>query len=198
LLCILINTGTQNRSALDISRDLLSRCQQNLMELGKMNFNDLKQFKGLGEKKAITLLAAMELGRRRQMEPALERPRVHSSQDSFRILQPYFLDEVTEMFYVLFLNAGNRLVHVEAISKGGLTATVVDSRIVFRRALELGGITQLIISHNHPSGNLNPSEMDKRLTQKIKDGGALLDLALLDHLIIYGNQYFSFRDEGLL
>ncbi|HNB82792.1 MAG TPA: DNA repair protein RadC, partial [Chitinophagaceae bacterium] len=170
----------------------------NLMELGKMNFNDLKQFKGLGEKKAITLLAAMELGRRRQMEPALERPRVHSSQDSFRILQPYFLDEVTEMFYVLFLNAGNRLVHVEAISKGGLTATVVDSRIVFRRALELGGITQLIISHNHPSGNLNPSEMDKRLTQKIKDGGALLDLALLDHLIIYGNQYFSFRDEGLL
>ena len=198
LLAILINTGTPSRSALDIAKDILEQSDQNLLELGKLSFNEIKKIKGIGEKKAVTLLASLELGKRRQLALALERPVIKSSNDSFNLLSRYFLDKTVEEFYVVFLNAGNRLVRIEPISNGGITSTVVDCRIIFKKALELSGVTQMILAHNHPSGNLTPSEPDKRLTEKIKEGGKLLELQLLDHLIIANNQFYSFSDNGLL
>ena len=198
LLAILINTGTQNKSALDIARDILDKSQQNLLEMGKLSFSEIKKIKGIGEKKAVTLLASLELGKRRQLALALERPKILSSTDSFNLLCPYFLDKTVEEFYVLYLNAANCLVSIEAISNGGITSTVVDCRIIFKKALTLSGVTQIVLAHNHPSGNLTPSEADKRLTQKVNEGGKLLDLKLLDHLIIAANRFYSFSDDGLL
>ncbi len=198
LLAILINTGTQNRSALDIAKDILEHSDQNLLEMGKLSLSDIKKIKGIGEKKAVTLLASLELGKRRQLAFALERPKIVSSNDSFNLLLSYFLDKTVEEFYVLFLNAANRLIRIEPISNGGITSTVVDCRVIFKKALALSGVTQIVLAHNHPSGNLSPSEPDKRLTEKVKEGGKLLDMKLLDHLIIAGNQFFSFADNGLL
>jgi DNA repair protein RadC len=198
LLAILINTGTANKSAIDIAKDILEKSHQNLLELGRLSLTDIKHIKGIGEKKAVTLMASLELGKRRQLASALERPKILSSTDSFNLLSPYLLDKTVEEFYVIFMNAGNYLITIEPISNGGITATVVDARIIFKKALEYAGVTQLIVAHNHPSGNLIPSETDKRLTDKIKEGGKLLDIRLLDHLIIASNSFYSFSDNGLL
>ena len=198
LLAILINTGTANKSAIDIAKDILEKSHQNLLELGRLSLTDIKHIKGIGEKKAVTLMASLELGKRRQLASALERPKILSSTDSFNLLSPYLLDKTVEEFYVIFMNAGNYLITIEPISNGGITATVVDARIIFKKALEYAGVTQLIVAHNHPSGNLIPSETDKRLTEKIKEGGKLLDIRLLDHLIIASNSFYSFSDSGLL
>lgn len=198
LLAILINTGTANKSAIDIAKDILEKSHQNLLELGRLSLSDIKHIKGIGEKKAVTLMASLELGKRRQLASALERPKILSSTDSFNLLSPYLLDKTVEEFYVIFMNAGNYLITIEPISHGGITATVVDARIIFKKALEYAGVTQLIVAHNHPSGNLIPSETDKRLTDKIKEGGKLLDIRLLDHLIIASNSFYSFSDNGLL
>ncbi|MBP6624346.1 MAG: DNA repair protein RadC [Chitinophagaceae bacterium] len=198
VLAILINTGTLDKSALDIAKDLLLLCDQNLLELGKLSLNDFQKVKGIGEKKAVTLVAAIELGRRRQLATAIERPKITSSLDTFNLIAPYLLDKQVEQFYVMFLSQGNKLVAIEPISHGGLTSTVVDCRVIFKKALEFPIVTQIILSHNHPSGNLRPSEADKVLTQKIKEAGLLLDIRLLDHLIIGDNAYFSFADEGMI
>ena len=198
VLAILINTGTLDKSALDIAKDLLLLCDQNLLELGKLSLNDFQKVKGIGEKKAVTLVAAIELGRRRQLATAIERPKITSSLDTFNLIAPYLLDKQVEQFYVMFLSQGNKLVAIEPISHGGLTSTVVDCRVIFKKALEFSIVTQIILSHNHPSGNLRPSEADKVLTQKIKEAGLLLDIRLLDHLIIGDNAYFSFADEGMI
>jgi len=198
LLAILINTGTANKSAIDIAKDILEKSHQNLLEMGRLSLSDIKHIKGIGEKKAVTLMASLELGKRRQLASALERPKILSSTDSFNLLSPYLLDKIVEEFYVIFMNAGNYLITIEPISNGGITATVVDARIIFKKALEYAGVTQLIVAHNHPSGNLIPSETDKRLTEKIKEGGKLLDIRLLDHLIIASNSFYSFSDNGLL
>jgi DNA repair protein RadC len=198
LLAILINTGTANKSAIDIAKDILEKSHQNLLEMGRLSLSDIKHIKGIGEKKAVTLMASLELGKRRQLASALERPKILSSTDSFNLLSPYLLDKTVEEFYVIFMNAGNYLITIEPISHGGITATVVDARIIFKKALGYAGVTQLIVAHNHPSGNLHPSETDKRLTEKIKEGGKLLDIRLLDHLIIASNSFYSFSDNGLL
>ncbi len=198
LLAILLNTGTAQKSALDIARDLLFSAQDNLLELGKLSLADFRKIKGIGEKKAITLLAALELGKRRQLAAAMEKPKIGNSRDMFQLLNPYFLDKTTEEFYVVFLNQGHRVLGVENISRGGMTATVVDPRVVFRKALEMNGTSRVILAHNHPSGNLQPSEADKQLTQRILESGRLLEIKLLDHLILAENRYYSFADEGLL
>lgn len=198
LLAILINTGTANKTALDIGREIMEMCHQNLLELSRMSFEELQQFKGLGKKKAITLLAALELGKRRQLSAALEKPTITSSRDAYNILAPYYLENTHESFYVLFLSHNGKVMSIEKISNGGITGTVADLRIIFRRALELKIVTRLIISHNHPSGNLNPSEADKSLTCKIKDAGKLLDIVINDHIIVAGSQYFSFADNGMI
>lgn len=198
LLAILINTGTKGNSAIDIAKEILSKSGQNLLELSKLTLNDFLKIKGMGEKKAVTLLAALELGKRRQLSSALEKPQINSSRDSYNILVTYFLTKNAEEFYVIFLNTNNRVVSVQSVSNGGITSTVVDSRIIFKKALELSTVTQIIIAHNHPSGNCTPSEADKKLTQKIKEAGQFIDIKLLDHIIVGANQYFSFADEGLL
>ena len=184
LLAILINTGTKGNSAIDIAKEILSKSGQNLLELSKLSLNDFLKIKGMGEKKAVTLLAALELGKRRQLSSALEKPQINSSRDSYNILVTYFLTKNAEEFYVLFLNTNNRLVSVQSVSNGGITSTVVDSRIIFKKALELSTVTQIIIAHNHPSGNCTPSEADKKLTQKIKEAGQFIDIKLLDHIIV--------------
>jgi len=198
LLAILINTGTKGNSAIDIAKEILSKSGQNLLELSKLTLNDFLKIKGMGKKKAVTLLAALELGKRRQLSSALEKPQINSSRDSYNILVTYFLTKNAEEFYVIFLNTNNRVVSVQSVSNGGITSTVVDSRIIFKKALELSTVTQIIIAHNHPSGNCTPSEADKKLTQKIKEAGQFIDIKLLDHIIVGANQYFSFADEGLL
>ncbi len=198
LIAILINTGTAQRTALDISKEILQINQNNLLEFSKMSLNELLKIKGLGEKKAVTLLAALELGKRRQLAVALENPIISSSREAYNILAPYYLENNHETFYVIYMLHNGKIVTIEPISHGGITGTVVDIRIIFRKALELKTVTRLIISHNHPSGNLNPSEADKQLTRRIKEAGKLFDIAVNDHIIVAGDHYFSFADQGIL
>lgn len=198
LLAILINTGTKQKSAIDIAKEIMVNCNNNLLELGKMTLADIKMIKGIGEKKAITLMAALELGKRRQLEVALIKPKIVSSKDVFNILNPFFLDKTNEEFYVIFLNQAQLVLAVEPISKGGMTATVVDARVIFQRALQLVGTSKIILSHNHPSGNLTASEADKVLTKRLVDAGKIMDIQVLDHIIVAGNQYISFADDGMM
>lgn len=198
LLAILINTGTLNRSAIDIARELLSSCSDNLNELSRLKLTDLVKIKGLGDKKAITLLSAIELGRRRQYSAALERPKIVSSKHAFEILQHPLNDATEEHFFALYLNHANRMLDIRQISKGGLTGTYVDPKSVFKLALDLQTATQIIVAHNHPSGNLQPSQADIQITRKLVEAGKLLDIRLIDHLIIAGNTFYSFADEGKL
>ena len=198
LLTILINTGTRNRSALDIAKDLLGKGNQSLLELSKLSLADFKKIKGIGEKKAVTIIAALELGKRRQLSQALERPSISNSKSAYEILVTYFLDIVVEQFYVIYLSNNNAVLSVEKMSEGGMTATMVDARVIFKRALEITGATKIVLAHNHPSGNLTPSQADKLLTQRMKEAGKFLEFELLDHVIVGHNQYFSFADEGLM
>ena len=198
LLTILINTGTRNRSALDIAKDLLEKGNQSLLELSKLSLADFKKIKGIGEKKAVTIIAALELGKRRQLSKALERPSISNSKSAYEILVTYFLDIVVEQFYVIYLSNNNAVLSVEKMSEGGMTATMVDARVIFKRALEITGATKIVLAHNHPSGNLTPSQADKLLTQRMKEAGKFLEFELLDHVIVGHNQYFSFADEGLM
>jgi DNA repair protein RadC len=198
LLTILINTGTRNRSALDIAKDLLEKGNQSLLELSKLSLADFKKIKGIGEKKAVTIIAALELGKRRQLSQALERPSISNSKSAYEILVTYFLDIVVEQFYVIYLSNNNAVLSVEKMSEGGMTATMVDARVIFKRALEITGATKIVLAHNHPSGNLIPSQADKLLTQRMKEAGKFLEFELLDHVIVGHNQYFSFADEGLM
>jgi len=198
LLAILINTGTKNLSALDIAKQLLQIAGQDLINFAQLDLNDLKNVKGLGPKKAVTLLAAIELGRRGKLAQALQRTKVSSSRDAYEVISPYFTNAMQEHCFALFLDQGNQVVQVTAISAGGLTATVVDPRIIFSKALALKNVTQIIVAHNHPSGNITPSQADKNITRKLIDGGKLLDLAVIDHLIIGNNKYYSFADEAMM
>ncbi len=198
LLAILINTGTQNNSALDIAKDVLALSGNDLIAFEQLEFNQLSKIKGLGPKKVVTLLAAIELGRRGKLAKAMSRKKVSTSKDAFEVLLPFYDDLSREHCYVLLLDQSNKLLAVQPISAGGLTSTVVDPRIVFRKAVETKNTAQLIISHNHPSGNINPSVADKNITQKLIDGAKLLDLKMIDHLIIGHNEYFSFADTALI
>jgi DNA repair protein RadC len=198
LLTILINTGSRNRSALDIAKDVLEKGNQSLLELSKFSLADFKKIKGIGEKKAVTIVAALEIGKRRQLSQALERPRISNSKSSYEILVTYFLDILVEQFYVMYLSNNNAVLAVEKMSEGGMTATMVDARVIFKRALEINGATKIVLAHNHPSGNLTPSQADKLLTQRMKEAGKFLEFELLDHVIVGHNQYFSFADEGLI
>lgn len=198
LLAILINTGTPNKSALDIARELMEISHQNLLELSKMTYTDLRKIKGLGEKKAVTLLTALEIGKRRQLSVALEKPQVRSSRDAFELLAPFYFGKTTEEFYVIYLLQNGKVISIENISNGGITGTIVDNRIIFKRALELKSVTRIIISHNHPSGNIMPSKADKKLTEKMLNAGKVLDIEIADHIIVGSNTYFSFKDAGIL
>ncbi|KYP12935.1 DNA repair protein RadC [Flavihumibacter sp. CACIAM 22H1] len=197
LIALLLNNGNKQKTALDLARELLQLGQNNLFELGKLSVYELMKVKGVGKAKAVTIAAAMELAKRRQLSQALHLKSVSSSQEVALLLQQEFGDFRHEIFLVLFLNRANKIKHKEIISTGGLTGTVADPRIILRKAIEQDAVS-LILCHNHPSGNLTPSKADEELTRKIKEAGRLLDIRVLDHLIVSQDGFFSFADQGLL
>ena len=197
LIAILIGSGNREESAVGLSKRILKSTNSNLNELAKLSVEKLTEFKGIGEAKAVSIITALELGKRTQLAVALEKPKITCSKHVSNIMQHIIGNLEHEEFWVLFLNNSNKVVAKSQISKGGLTATIVDIRLVFKRALELASVG-IIVCHNHPSGKLQPSNADKNLTQKIKEAGITLDIKLLDHLIITEKAYFSFADEGIL
>ena len=197
LLAILISSGTKEKSALDLAREILALAHNHLHELGRLSIIELKKTKGIGEARAITIAAAMELGRRRQTGEALQRATISTSKEAAEIIVPLLQDLNHEAFCVMYLNQANRLIRHEIVSNGGLTGTVADTRIILKSAL-LQNANQVIIAHNHPSGNLQPSGADKELTRKLKEAAELMDIKLLDHLIVSSAGFFSFSDEGLI
>ncbi len=197
LLAILIGNGTHNKSAVDLGREILQLGRNNLNELGKLSVKELMKIKGIGEAKAIIVMAALEIGRRRQEGQLPEKATIKQSSDIAGYFQSRFKDLSYEVFAVLFLNQANRVNHFEIISRGGITGTVADPRIILKKALEEDAVS-IILCHNHPSGNLKPSRADEELTQKIKEAARFLDIKVIDHIIVSEMGYFSFADEGLL
>lgn len=197
LLAILLGSGSRNESAVDLAKRILNSVEKNLNELSKLSLTDLMKFKGIGEAKAITIAAALELGRRRQLSDFLELPIIKSSSDAYRMIAPFLKDLDHEQFWILILNKGNKVLGREQVSIGGTDATIVDARIIFRKAIEAKAIS-IILCHNHPSGTLRPSPADVELTRKLKNAGEVLGLPVLDHLIVTDKGYFSFSDEGIL
>ena len=175
----------------------MASIDNNLSELGKLTVKDLQQFNGIGTAKAVTIVAALELGRRRREGAALSRERISSSKSVFDVLQPILGDLPHEEFWILYLNNSNKILQKQQLSKGGITGTLVDPRLVLKVALSLGAVA-LILAHNHPSGTLKPSTSDKQLTEKLKKAAESLDIRVLDHVIVTEKAYFSFADEGLL
>lgn len=196
LIAILIGSGTRNESAVDLSKRILAKAE-NLKALGKMTLQQLTEFKGIGEAKAITIIAAMELGRRRGSEDEVELKKITSSKAAFDIIHPIIGELAHEEFWILYLNNSNKVIYKSQLSKGGITGTVVDIRIVFKTAFEQNAVN-LILCHNHPSGILQASDADKQITRKLKEAGKMLDVNVIDHLIVTSNGYLSFADEGIL
>ena len=197
LIAILIGSGSRDESAVSLSQRILASVENNLSELGKLSIQDLINFKGIGEAKAISIIAAMELGRRRRGEEALQKKKISSSASVFELLQPIIGELAHEEFWIVYLNNSNKVLQTTQLSKGGITGTVVDIRLAFKNALQLGAVA-VILAHNHPSGTLKPSEADIQLTKKIKTAGDSLDIKVLDHLIVTEKAYFSFADEQML
>ena len=196
-VAILIGSGNREESAVSLSKRILASVDNNLSELGKLSIKQLMEFKGIGEAKAISILAATELGRRRRGEEALKKHKVTSSASVFEFMQPIIGELQHEEFWIIYLNNSNKVIQKNQLSKGGITGTLVDVRLVLKNALEVGA-TGLILAHNHPSGTLKPSEADKQITNKLKNAAESLDIKVLDHLIITEKAYFSFADETLL
>lgn len=197
LIAILLGTGTASMSAVDVAKSMLQQAGNNLDDLARFTVKDLMKIKGIGEAKAITIVSALELGRRRKETGSQEKPRIAVSKDAYDLLKGDLMDIPHEEFWLLLLNRANRVIKKHKISLGGVHGTVADPKIIFKTALEelASGI---IVAHNHPSGNLTPSQQDVDLTRKLKEAGKLLEIQLLDHLIVAGKQYYSFADEGLL
>jgi len=196
LLAILIGSGSRNESAVQLCQRILFSVNNNLTQLGKLSVSQLTEFKGIGEAKAITIAAALELGRRRRAEEALELKKITSSKAVFELMQPIIGELPHEEFWVLYLNNSNKVIHKAQLSKGGLVGTVVDIRLIFKTALSCNA-TSLILTHNHPSGKLQASDPDKDITQKIKLAAKQLDMQVLDHVIITETGFFSFNDQGI-
>lgn len=197
LLAIIMGSGNRDESAVELAKRILKSANNNWNELAKFTIQDLSKFKGVGEAKAISIITALEIGRRRNSQEALEREKITSSQDAAIIMQQQIGDLPNEEFWVMFLKQGNKIIKTEQISRGGITQTSVDVRVIFKRSLELMA-TAIILSHNHPSGNLTPSEADKSITRKIKEGATLLDIQVIDHIIVTQKEYYSFADKGLI
>jgi len=197
LLAILIGSGTKKRSAVDLGRELLQMANNNLNSLGKLSISDLTKIHGIGNARAITIAAALELGRRRKLAELPEVLQIKCSKDVFDLLSPLLSDLAHEEFWILFLNRSNKVINRMKLSQGGISGTVTDVRLVMKKAIEYLA-SGIIVCHNHPSGNLNPSESDSAITKKIKEAGNIMDIQLLDHLIISEKDYYSFADNGLL
>ncbi|WP_274473818.1 RadC family protein [Mangrovimonas aestuarii] len=197
LVAILIGSGSREESAVALCKRILAEVENNLSALGKLSVSQLMAFKGIGEAKAITIAAAMELGRRRRGEEAAKTAKITSSTSVFELMQPLIGELPHEEFWIIYLNNSNKVIKKLQLSKGGITGTLVDVRLVLRTALEAAA-TAIILAHNHPSGTLIPSEADKQITQKLKTAGISLDIKVLDHLIVTEKAYFSFADENIL
>lgn len=197
LIAILIASGTKEMSAVDLAKIILLHVNQNLNELAGMSVNDLMKFKGIGEAKAISIVSALELGRRRKDSEQVKRPKITCSGDVYRLMKAELLDLRQEEFWIILLNRANLVIKKVQVSSGGLTGTVADPKIIFKHAIDHLACS-IIITHNHPSGQLNPSEADLRLTKKLKECGQMLEIPVLDHLIFGNSGYLSMADEGLM
>ncbi|MEH6536443.1 MAG: DNA repair protein RadC [Psychroserpens sp.] len=197
LVAILLGSGNRDESAVALSQRILGSVDHNLNKLGKLTLKQLMEFKGIGEAKAISIAAAMELGRRRRGEEEFKTNKITSSTSVYELMQPIIGELPHEEFWIIYLNNSNKIIQKNQLSKGGITGTLVDVRLVLKKALEVGAVG-LILVHNHPSGTLKPSESDKHLTQKLKVAAQSLDIKVLDHLIITEKAYFSFADENIL
>lgn len=197
LIAILIGSGNSKETAVELSRRILAGFDNKLAELGKASVNKLMEYKGIGEAKAINILAALELSRRQQLPSADERIRINSSQDAFQCIGPILSDIAHEEFWTIFLDRSNKIIDQKCISQGGISGTVIDIRIILKMGIEKLA-SSLVLIHNHPSGNLTPSKEDLAITKKCKEAGAVMDISVIDHLIIGNNNYLSFADEGYL
>ena len=197
LLAIIMGSGNREDSAVELGRKILNSVGNNWHNLSLLQISDLMKFKGIGEAKAISIAVALEIGRRRASQEVPEKVQITNSQESYKILLPYLSDLQTEEFWAIYLNQNNRVLGKNKLSSGGINQSVVDVRILFKSALEHLA-TGIIIAHNHPSGNLKASPEDLKITKQISEGGKILNIQLLDHLIIAQNAYFSFADENLL
>jgi DNA repair protein RadC len=197
LIAILIGSGNLEESAVELSRRILGSVDNQLNELGRKTAEYLCQFKGIGDAKAINIIAALELGRRRKGIDNPDKIQISSSRDAADVLSPLIGDLEVEEFWILLLNRSNKVIHKFMTSRGGLTSTIIDVRAIMKIALDKAA-TCMILGHNHPSGNLAPSDADHMITKKIKESGVILDIKVLDHLIITQTSYFSFADHGLL
>ena len=197
LLALLLGTGNRHESAVDVAKAILKEVQGNLVELSRMGISTLTGFKGIGKAKAIIIIAAMELGRRRNESEVIAKEKVTNSHDAFNIFRSCISDLPYEEFWIILLNKANRVIRKCSISEGGVSGTVVDPRKIFKIALD-NHASSIILGHNHPSGNIQPSDADHKITKKIKEAGNMLDVAVLDHIILGDDRYYSFADEGAL
>lgn len=197
LIAILIGSGNADESAVTLSQRMLASCSGDLNSLGKWGLENFCTFKGMGPAKSFTVMAALELGRRRKLQERKERTRITSSVDIYELFHPLMADLPTEEFWVLLLNRSNRVIDKVRISSGGIDQTTADVRTILREAL-LARATQMVLIHNHPSGNIQPSQEDKRITERIKGAGRLMNISVIDHVIVTDGAYYSFNDEGIL
>ena len=197
LIAILIGSGTKSMSAVTLSKHILASVSNDLNSLAKLSVKDLKKFNGIGEAKAISIVGALELGRRRKESHSLIKPQIRSSEDAYKAMTSELMDQPTEQFWVIMLNRSNKIIQKRAISLGGVSGTVADPKVIFKKALE-DLASGIILAHNHPSGNKKPSQADIELTKKLQKSGKLLEIPVLDHIIFTDDGYFSFADEGLL
>lgn len=197
LIAILIGSGNREESAVDLCKRILNTQQNNLNKLARLSVVELQKFKGIGEAKAISIVAALELGKRRRLEDALKETQIKGSHTAFEILQPLIGDLTYEEFWVLYLNQSNILLNKQLLAKGGITSTLVDVRLILKKALEYSAVG-IVLAHNHPSGKLTPSDSDRNLTKKIKDAAQLMDIKIIDHIIVTEKSYYSFADEGMI
>lgn len=197
LLAILVGTGSGKETALDLAKSILSACRNDLNELAKQSVGQLTKYKGIGNAKAVTIVAAMELSRRRSAGTLPLQSRLQTSKEAARYCQNLLRDHHQEVFMVIFLRTNNSVLDHKILFQGGMSMTVVDSKIIYQLALE-NKATQLILCHNHPSGNLNPSKNDIDLTKRLVEAGKVLDIKVLDHIIVSEAGYYSFADEGMM
>ncbi|MFD2160928.1 DNA repair protein RadC [Paradesertivirga mongoliensis] len=197
LIAILIGSGSRQETAVELSKRILHSFENDLDKLGRLSVKELSKFRGIGEAKAISIISAMELGRRRRESETAKVSQITCSRDIFNLMKRYLADLNHEEFWIVLLNRANNVLSQHLISKGGQAGTIADPKIIFQAALE-NHAASIILSHNHPSGNLKPSQADINLTRKLRDAGQLLDISVLDHVIFTNSSYFSFADEGML
>lgn len=196
LIAILIGSGNREETAVELAKRILKNAENNLNTLGKLSLNDLQKFKGIGEAKAITIVAAMELGRRRKLSEILEKKVINTSKDIFELFHPILADLPHEEFWIVFLSRSNKIIDKLKISQGGVSGTIIDVRLIMKPAIEKLA-SSIILCHNHPSGTLNPSKEDIEITKKIREAGKIMDIEVLDHIIVTDKAYYSFGDEGI-